>query len=267
MRRRHLASLCSLALVTSGCILPKDQHATVNLGADFATKFVHRGQTLVDNPVLQSALDVEAPTTDGGGVKLGVEANMDVRNDTGAAWFPDGHAGKVTQFEMIGSYKRKVGDFDLEAGIHGYNLPNGLEFPFGERGATTELFVTASVEVLETHPYVSWHYDFDEVNAPYTRMGITEDIPLGGSFELNLDGSLAWATSSQSAWMYGLAESGWADLRGTAEVSYLFDERTVLVFSLNGSTIVDSTLRRWFVNDLGIDADPVWVTLGVVWQL
>jgi hypothetical protein len=24
---------------------------------------------------------------------------------------------------------------------------------------------------------------------------------------------------------------------------------------------------RWFVNDLGIDADPVWVTFGVVWQL
>lgn len=267
MHRRLLASLCAVAVLTAGCILPKDQHPTVTAGTTLASKFVHRGQTLVNRPVLQPTLQVESPTVDGGGMRLGIEANMDLRNNTGAAWFPDGHAGRFTQIEFIGSYTRTVGSVDLEAGIHSYNLPNGLEFALGERGGTTEVFLTASTEVLEARPYASLHYDFDEVRASYLRAGVTEDFDLGEGFLLNLDGSLGYAASAQSAWMYGLDESGFADLRGTAEVSYQYDERTVLAFGLHGSTIVDQTLRRWFVNDLGFDADPIWVSLSVAWQL
>ncbi len=267
MPRRHLASLCALAVLASGCILPKDQHPTVTLGTTLASKFVHRGQTLVNQPVLQPKMQVESPTVDGGGMRITAEANMDLRNNTGAAWFPDGHAGRFTQIEFVGAYSRQVGDVDLEVGVHSYNLPNGLEFPLGERGATTEVFVTASMEVLEARPYFSINYDFDEVRACYLRGGITEDFDLGGGLLLNLDGSLGYAASSQSAWMYGIDEGGFADLRGTAELGYRYDERTVLSFGLNGSTIMDKTLRRWFVNDLGFDADPIWITLGVVWQL
>jgi hypothetical protein len=267
MRHRHLLSLCGCALAAGGCILPEDQHATVDLGVTLASKFIHRGQTQVDKPVLQPALDVRAPTADGGGVHLGVEANMDLTNDTGSAWFPDGHAGRFTQIEFIGAYQRNLGGVDLEGGVHSYNLPNGLEFPLGERGATTEVFLAASMEVLEARPYLSLHYDFDEVRAGYYRGGITEDFELGNGFRLNLDGSLSYAASSQSAWLYGIDESGWADLRGSAELSYDYDERTVLSFGLHGSTIVDETLRRWFVDDLGFDADPIWVTLSVAWRL
>ena len=267
MRRRLPAILCAVSLLATGCILPKDQHPAVTIGVELASKFVHRGQTLVDAPVLQPGLKVTSPTIDGGGIRAEVEANMDLRNDTGDAWFPDGHAGRFTQIEMIGAYSRQVGGVDLEAGLHSYTLPNGLEFPLGERGGTTEVFAAASMEVLEARPYASIHYDFDEVRASYLRAGITEDFDLGKGFSLNLDGSLGYAASSQSAWMYGLDESGFADLRGSAEVGYLYDERTVLTFGLHGSSIVDSTLRRWFVNDLGFDPDPVWVSIGVVWQL
>jgi hypothetical protein len=267
MPRRLLASFLALTVLAGGCILPENQHASVTLGTKLASKFVHRGQTLVDRPVLQPELKIEAPTTDGGGVRIDVSANMDLQNDTGAAWFPDGHAGRFTQIEFIGAYSRKVGDVDLELGLHSYNLPNGLEFPLGERGGTTEVFVGASMEVLEARPYAALNYDFDEVRASYLRGGITEDFDLGKGFNLNLDGSLGYAASSQSAWMYGLDHGGFADLRGTAEVSYQYDDRTVLAFALNGSRMMDATLRRWFTRDLGFDADPIWVTLSVVWQL
>lgn len=267
MPRRLLASLCAITVLAAGCILPKDQHPNVTIGTKLASKFVHRGQTLVNQPVLQPALQIDSPTVDGGGMRVTVEANMDLRNNTGAAWFPDGHAGRFTQIEFVGAYSRKVGDIDLEAGIHSYNLPNGLEFPLGERGGTTEVFVSASMEVLEARPYLSLHYDFDEVRASYLRGGITEDFELGEGIALNLDGSLGYAASSQSAWMYGLDHGGFADLRGSAEVSYRYDERTTLAFGLHASSITDKTLRRWFVQDLGFDADPIWVTLGVVWQL
>jgi len=267
MPRRHLACLLAPAVLAGGCILPKEQHPTVSFRTLLASKFVHRGQTLVNQPVLQPTLQVDSPTVDGGGMRVLVKANMDLRNNTGAAWFPDGHAGRFTQIEFVGAYSRKLGDVDVEAGIHSYNLPNGLEFPLGERGGTTEVFVTASMEVLEARPYLSLHYDFDEVRASYLRGGITEDFPLGDGWAIDLDGSLGYAASSQSAWMYGLDESGFADLRGSAELSWQYDERTTLAFGLHGSTIVDSTLRRWFVQDLGFDADPIWATLGVTWRL
>jgi len=267
MPRRLLASLCALTVLATGCILPEDQKPTVTMGTTLASKFVHRGQTLVNQPVLQPSLQVESPTVDGGNMRVAIEANMDLRNNTGAAWFPDGHAGRFTQIEFIGAYSRNLGGIDVEAGLHSYNLPNGLEFELGERGGTTEVFVTASTEVLEARPYVSLHYDFDEVRASYLRGGITEDFELGDNLLLNLDGSIGYAASSQAAWMYGLDHGGFADLRGTAEVSYQYDARTALAFGLHASTITDKTLRRWFVNDLGFDADPIWVTLSVVWQL
>jgi hypothetical protein len=267
MRLRHLATLSAFALISSACILPEGQHASVNLGATLASKFVHRGQTLVDGPVVQPVLDVAAPTVDGGGLHIAVNSNIDLRDDTGQAWFPDGHAGRVTQFEMIGAYRRTVGQVDLEGGVHSYNLPNGTEFPFGERGGTTEIFLNASMEVLEARPYVQWNYDYDEVRGAYYRFGMTEDFDLGGGFALNLDGSLGYASSAQSAWMYGIDESGWADLRGTAEVSYLYDARTVITASINGSMIVDSTIENWLDDDLNIDSDPIWFTIGVAWAL
>lgn len=267
MRCRVLVSVCVPLTLCAGCILPKDQHAQVAVGTTLASKFVHRGQTMVDRAVLQPALSITAPTTDGGGVRIAAEANMDLRNDTGSAWFPDGHAGRFTQIEFVGAYSRTFGDVTVEAGLHNYNLPNGLEFQFGERGATTEFFAAVSANVLEATPYLSLHYDFDEVDALYARVGITESFELAEAWRLDLDGSLGYAASSQSEWMYGIRESGFADLRGSAEVAYLFDERTEIALGLHGSTIVDSALRRWFVADLGFDADPIWVSLSVVWQL
>lgn len=267
MRRCVASTVCVSGLLTSACILPKDKHVDVDLGTTLASKFVHRGQTLVDRPVLQPALAINGPTADGGRIRLGVEGNIDLRNNTGAAWFPDGHAGRFTQIEFVAAYSRNVAGVDLEGGVHSYNLPNGLEFPLGERGATTELFWRISGEVLEARPYALLHYDFDEVRGCYLRAGCEESFDLGGGFELRLDGSLGYVSEAQAAWMYGLGEGGWADLRGTAELTYLFDERTVLSFTLNGSSIMDSTLRRWFTNDIEIDADPVWITLGVVWRL
>lgn len=267
MRCRLFGTLCVSSLLTSACILPKDRHVDADFGTTLASKFVHRGQTLVDRPVLQPSLKLTAPTADGGGMRVQVDANMDLRNNTGAAWFPDGHAGRFTQIEFVGAYSRNLGGIDLEGGVHSYNLPNGLEFPLGERGGTTEVFARATSHLLEADQYVMLHYDFDEVRGAYLRAGLSEDFPLGGGFELNLDGSLGYVSEAQAAWMYGLGESGFADLRGSAELTYLYDERTVLSFGLHGSSIQDSTLRRWFVNDIKIDADPVWVSLSVVWRL
>ena len=267
MNRRATGSLSLVCLSAAACLVPEDAKPEVGLLVQGASKFVHRGITNVDNPVLQPRLALALPTVHGDRIGVAVEGNMDLRNDTGGAWFPDGHAGRFTQIEAIVDYTKTFGDVTVRAGVHNYNLPNGLEFPNGERGATSEVFVLVSANVLEATPYFSWHYDFDEVRAPYYRAGITESFALSEDFTLILDGSLGYATSAQSAWLYGLDESGFADLRGKAEIAYQYDPRTTVLAGVHGSAIVDSGIDRWFrdIAPQGIDDDPIWFTLGIAW--
>jgi hypothetical protein len=265
MSRRLTAVPILVSLTLAGCIVPKGTQPQVDLGMDAASAFVHRGMTLVNRPVLQPHMDVALDASTGGQLGFTVSGNIDLYDNTGSAWFPDGHAGRFTQIEMVADYQHQLGWLTLKGGIHSYNLPNGQEFTNGERGGTNEVFLLASGDVLETTPYVSVHYDFDEVNDVYARAGLSEDFDLGAGWKLDLDGSLGYAGRDQAAWMYGLQQSGWADLRGSALVNYEWDDRTTLQLGLHGSTIVDKGLDAWF-DAIGIDSDVLWVSLGVNWH-
>ena len=270
MNRRLAASLVLASLGAGACIVPADAKPQVGVGAQVATRFVHRGMTLVDAPVLQPKLAVALPTHAAGTMGLEIDGNMDLRNDTGDAWFPDGHAGRFTQIETVAAWQRQFGPVAVRTGVHNYTLPNGLEFISSkastERGSTSEAFVLASINVLEATPYLALHYDFDEVRGGYYRGGIREGIPLGGAWSLLLDGSLGYASEAQAAWMYGTrGQSGLADLRGEAVVNWQYDARTALRAGLHGSLIVDDGIDDWFA-EIGIDSDPIWFTLGVAWS-
>jgi hypothetical protein len=267
MHRRILWPLCLVLLTTTSCIVPEDGKPEVNLATTFATKFVHRGMTMVDNPVLQPRLAVGLPTVHGDRIGIVAEGNMDLRNDTGGAWFPDGHAGRFSQIEAVVSYTRSFGDITLQGGVHNYNLPNGLEFANGERGATSEVFLLASANVLEATPYLGLNYDFDEVRGGYYRAGVTEDFVLDENWQIVVDGSLGYVSEAQAAWLYGLGESGLADLRGTVALNWRCDPRTTLSASVNGSAMMNATLDRWFdqVAPQGVDDDPIWFTFAVRW--
>lgn len=270
MHCRSLAVLALLSIAASGCIVPENERPAVGFGTTFATRFVHRGMTLVDRPVLQPKLGIGMNTVHGDRLDVQVEANMDLRNDTGAAWFPDGHAGRFTQIEMLASWQRQFGEVAVRAGFHSYTLPNGTEFinsnAGSERGGTNELFVLASASVLEANPYVSVHYDYDEVDGAYLRGGIAEDIPIADKLTIGLDGSLGYVSKAQALWMYGIREHGLADLRGEIVLKYRYDARTELRAGVHGSAMLDSQLDDWFAA-LGIDDDPIWFSLGVAWTL
>jgi hypothetical protein len=271
MNRRLVASFVLVSVGAGACIVPDDAKPQVGAGAQVATRFVQRGMTLVDAPVLQPKLAVALPTHAAGTLGLDIDANMDLRNDTGDAWFPDGHAGRFTQIETVAAWQRQFGPAALRVGVHNYALPNGVEFRTGspaasERGGTSEAFAIASFDVLEATPYVALHYDFDEVRGGYYRGGIREGIPLGGAWSLALDGSLGYASEAQAAWMYGTTGlAGLADLRGEAVVNWQYDVRTALRAGMHGSLIVDNGIDDWFA-EIGIDSDPIWFTLGVAWS-
>ena len=119
--------------------------------------------------------------------------------------------------------------------------------------------------MLGATPYFSWHYDFDEVHGAYYRAGVTETFEINDDWGVLLDGSLGYASAAQADWLYDLSESGLADLRGKAELFWFYDDRTRIAGAVHGSTMMNSTHDRWFV-DVGIpDDDPIWFSLGVTW--
>lgn len=270
MPRRTAASLSLVVFGAAACFVPADARPSVGVGTAAATAFVHRGMTLVDAPVLQPKLAVALPTHGDGTFGVDIDANMDLRNDTGDAWFPSGHAGRFTFIETVASWQRRLGDLTVRGGVHSYVQPNGVEFISGspagsERGSTSEVFAVASMDVLEATPYLSLHYDFDEVRGGYYRGGIREGFPLGGAWSLALDGSLGYASDAQAVWMYGNpSDSGLADLRGEAVVQWQYDARTALRAGIHASMIVDDELDDWF-REIGIDSDPIWFTIGGAW--
>lgn len=267
MRSRALYALSCLASL-SACIVAPDAQPLVDVRADLLTQFNHRGMVQVDAPVFQGEMALNLPGLDEDEYNLRVFGNMDLENDTGDAWFPDGHGGEFTEVDLMGSYSRSVGGVDLTGGLFYYGLENGSEFAtgpaFGARGPTKELFATASGEVLGLIPAFTIHYDFDEVEDFYIEAGVLKSLTLSESFGLDLALNLGWSGADESLWNYGLAESGFSDLRGEARLSYFLDARTTLRALLAAGTIVDSDLSDWF-DVIGIDSQNVWGGLGVTW--
>lgn len=268
MTLRNLAALAACLGVT-GCFIDRSQEARDDFRTDFrvdaASQFNHRGMPQNERGVAQVQLDTYLPVRDGGTLRLKTFGNMDLSNSTGDAWFPNGHAGKFTQVDFMAAYTRSVGEWDLTAGVQAYILPNGLEFPFGQRGETKEVFVEAGRAVGDFYPALRLFYDFDEVEDLYAQGSVRYDLPIDEDWAADFELTLGYSGEDQSVWNYGIAESGLADLRGVGSVYYAWDEFTEVRAQIGLSTILDSGIEDWF-EAIDIESDNAWVTLGVGWS-
>lgn len=272
----------SLALMGAGCLRPEDARPSFEGSVSVSSQFNRRGMVENDRGVLQGAGTARVPFRYGGAFGLKAWANLDLTNETGDAWMPDGHAGEITAVDLAGSYSRTAGPVDLSGGVSSYVLPNGSEFLNGPRGTTTELFATAGGDVLPKsifgfYPLMSLHYDVDEAEGFYLNGGVHKGFTLAGDLRLDLGVSLGYSSENHSRWTYGTAEEGFSDLRGTATLTYPLGEATIIAAGVAASTITDDDIRRWIETraivrrrpgaldpfERGIDTDTVWYTLGV----
>jgi hypothetical protein len=270
MRQRALLAALAAASLPA-CIVAPQATPLVDISADVLSQYNHRGMPQNDEGVLQGELAVNLPGRGQADAwDFRVWGNMDLQDDTGDAWFPDGHGTEVTEVDVVGSYSRPVGGFDVTVGVFHYGLANGSEFAglpsLGGRGPTTEVFANVSREVVGgVLPRLTLHYDFDEVEDAYVEAGAQKVFRLNEKMDLSVDLNLAWSSEDASLWTYGLAQSGLADLRAEVELSYFLDDRTTLRGLLGASTILDSDIQDWF-ELVGIESDNVWLGIGVTWS-
>jgi hypothetical protein len=245
---------------------PDAARPTIALRAEVLDKYVHRGMPQNRNGVLQGTMDVSLPVENGDTLTLGAFANMDLSGSTGAAWFPGGHAGHISEFDLTGTYAHAFENgLALAGGAQTYIPPFGESFPNGPREQTTELFVHAQKEVLGALPMLQLRHDVDQANGTYVRMAVTEEFPFSDVLKLRLGAHLGWSSQSQSFWNYGVRANGWADLQGDAVIEYAYDVRTTIGAGLHASTIVDSGLRDWF-DLIGIESENLWVGAFMAWR-
>ncbi len=251
-------------LLVTSCIIDPGPRPTVDLEMDAVSQYNFRGQVFSDEPVIQPAARVGLATKDGGNVRFDVFGNVETEEDNGDAWLPDGHSGKFSEVEIQAAYSRRVGEFALTGGLTSYLLPNGLEFPNGERGETVELFVSAATELGPYVPNVVLHYDIDEVEDIYATAGVSRGLALTDKLALDLEFLLGYSGKDASLWTYGIDVSGISDARLSAELSYTLDNNTLVRAGLTGSRIIDSELRDWF-DVINIDQDNLFVNVGITW--
>lgn len=263
MRSSLLGVVISSAL--AGCIVPDGARPEVALNVDAATAYVHRGMPQNQNEVLQGAAQVRLPTKDNGSMRVMTWGNMDLTNDKGDAWFPDGDSGHFSEIDVVADYSRHIGPVGVTAGVHNYNLPRGDQFPNGPRGATSELFLRLDGEIATIQPSLDLRFDVDQADGFYANAALAHDFVFNEKLDLRLDAGLGYSNEKHSQWSYDVSEAGLADLSGEATLGYKYDDHTRLHATLAGSTIIDSDLQDWF-DVIGIDSDNVWLALGVSWS-
>lgn len=260
------------AALSPSCIVPADAKASVTAGVDLANSYVHRGMLQNEEGVIQPSASIVIPAKEEGRIILRTWANMDLSNETGDAWLPDGHAGKFSQIDYNFLFAQRLGDnLEITGGFINYNLPNGLEFPFGERGATNEFLIGGTYQLsekfLSLQPRLALHYDYDEVDGFYINAGVSHQHEVTEKVLVTTDLGLGWMDGNQTFWNYGQPEdeSGLADLQLKVQGDYLFRAGTTFTGFIAYSRIVDSELREWF-DLIQIDPDQIVANLGVRWQ-
>ncbi len=267
----RLCALALLSLATSCYIVPEGSAPQVSLSTAAASQFVFRGMTNVDGAVAQTEGVITLPTqVDEGTLSIRGWANWDLVNDTGDAWFPDGHGGEVSQYDTAISYSETYRGYVITSGLVAYALQNGDDFdraPDGERGETKEFFINVERETYwDLVPAFRVHYDFDEVDGVYLNMSVRRMFEIDDELSIDSQVSLGYADDAQADWLYGLESGGVADLVIGAGLNYLFDAHTDFRFGLNYSTMIDSDIADWMEQDISIDPDTAWADLRVTWS-
>jgi len=265
----HLTGVIAL-LAASACVVPDNARPTATIALEAKSAYVHRGMIQNEKGVLQPSVVTTLPAKKDGTVVLRSWGNMDLSNDTGDAWLPDGHEFRFSQLDWDLLYEQVLGEWLLTMGIVSYNLPNGLEFPFGERGATTELLVEGTTrlpEYWDLKPSIALHYDYDEVDGAYIHGALAKDFELDEKSSVEVELGLGWSDDNQSEWNYAQAppSSGFADLTLEGRYAYRIDDHTRVKAMLGYSTVVDGDYSKW-IEDIGIDDTILWIGTGVEWS-
>jgi Bacterial protein of unknown function (Gcw_chp) len=178
MRQSKVVLCVAVALfgITTVGLAEGEGDVTFGVGADFMSKYVWRGQNLVDDWVLQPNVSASYQ-----GFTASIWANSDMTGDSADDW-------ELTELDYTIDYSGTVPGAD---GI-GYSV-GAIHYYFPGGEATTELYWGFSFDVPAS-PSVTVYHDVDVIDGTYVALGFghsfedIEDLPFG----IDLSANLGW---------------------------------------------------------------------------
>lgn len=223
-----------------GVVAEKDASNWISfdLTADFNSKYVWRGQNLVDDWVLQPGFSATM-----GGFTLGVWGNVDMTNENDEAW-------KFTEVDYYFDFSGNLTD-----GI-GYSI-GYIYYDFPQAGGETqEVYGGLSVDTFLS-PSVTWYYDFDEVEGSYVAFGLGHSIEVSKDLALDVGLNLGWGDSDYNLAYWGVDDDGFNDLTLSVGLPIQLGSWT-LTPSVNYVNLIDSDISK-----AADDDDIIYVGIGL----
>lgn len=217
-----------------------EKKVDIDLTTDFFSKYVSKGQNSVDEPVLQSSIDVKYKK-----LTLTVWKNLDLTdiND---------NKNNITEINTILDYSGRVFDFpklNYSVGFINYDFPNTTSHN------TSEIYVGLNFETF-LNPSITVYRDIDEVDGTYVSFGVKYNFK-----NILSSLSIGWADDDYNNFYWSKDGDRFNDLTLSLSYPMKLKEWTISP-SISYITLIDSEIRE--SNNYGKDRDFVVVGFRIV---
>ena len=182
-----------LATLMSNQAIKAEDEVSTGVSADYFSKYVWRGQNLVDDWVLQPGAYVGYK-----GVTASFWGNLDLTNE-------NGDQGEFSEIDLTLDYSGHVPGIDLLS--YSLGLINYI-FPASSTDDTWELYWGFGLDVPAS-PSVTVYHDVDEADGTYVSFGIGHsfeniiELESDAGIGLDLSASLGWGSGSYNKFYWG----------------------------------------------------------------
>ena len=192
--RAHTAVLTLLAFASTA---PAFAQTTIDVEIAGFSKYVWRGVSITNNPVVQADLALSIPLSIAS-LNIGAWANIeplryDDVNDIsqgGGVAAPD-----VTEFDWRADIARTFSIASITAGATGYQYPNKLGVTSDAR--TIELYGKLQLDPPSLSLTLSLYYDVDKVRGSYLEGGLSKSVGLTPGFAMTLGALAGWSAGQE----------------------------------------------------------------------
>jgi hypothetical protein len=227
-----LVVMC-LVMLMGNRMLKAEDDVSIGVTADFFSKYIWRGQNLVDDWVLQPGTNVSYK-----GITASAWGNLDLTDE-------NYHKGEFSEVDLTLDYSMQVPGVDFlsySLGVIYYDFPVN-----GAGDDTWEIYWGFGLDFLAS-PSVMVYHDVDEAEGTYVSFGIGHSfenvVELGPDVGLAVDlsASLGWGSSGYNKSYWGPDKSALNDLVLSAAFPFEVAGFTVTP-SVNYVTLMSDDIR------------------------
>lgn len=225
-----------------GAAASAEDEVTVGVTTDLLSKYIWRGQNIVDDWVLQPG------------------ASIGYQGFTGSIWGNVDLTGALVDEWEFSEVDYALDYSNTLPGQETLGFSLGLiyyDFPNTPWEATSEVYggLTAAVPLS---PAIRWYYDFDEADGSYIQFSLGHTIEKIRQWrddcycDLQLGASLGYATDNYNAFYFGVDDSAFNDLTLSAGLPLCLGKLTIKPV-IAYSTMLDDDIR-----DATPESDNFW---------